>query len=96
MTYTYTNTSIAISGGFSSAANAYVSEPVRRRGSTTGIKSGTVTGLNATVHYSGGLLYDGSIALGLTSGGSGDCRVGGTTFYQPVVEALSKYGVSVL
>jgi S1-C subfamily serine protease len=112
---TYTNTSISIGGGFSSAANAYVGEAVRRTGSTTGTRSGTVTGLNATVHYSGGgtvkgmirtnvcaepgdsggPLYDGSIALGLTSGGSGDCRSGGTTFYQPVTEALSKYGVSV-
>jgi streptogrisin B len=44
---------------------------------------------------SGGPLYDGSKALGITSGGSGDCRTGGTTFYQPVPEALSKYGVSV-
>ena len=44
---------------------------------------------------SGGPLYDGSKALGLTSGGSGDCRTGGTTFFQPVTEALSDYGVSV-
>ncbi len=44
---------------------------------------------------SGGPLYDGSKALGLTSGGSGDCRTGGTTFFQPVTEALSAYGVSV-
>lgn len=44
---------------------------------------------------SGGPLYDGSKALGLTSGGSGDCRTGGTTFYQPVTEAASKYGVTV-
>ncbi|HCT75135.1 MAG TPA: serine protease [Micromonosporaceae bacterium] len=112
---TYTNTSISIGGGFSSAANAYIGEAVKRTGSTTGTKSGTVTGLNVTVHYSGGgtvrgmirtnvcaepgdsggPLYDGSIALGLTSGGSGNCRTGGTTYYQPVVEALSKYGVSV-
>ncbi|MFF8842215.1 S1 family peptidase [Streptomyces sp. NPDC015127] len=44
---------------------------------------------------SGGPLYDGSKALGITSGGSGNCRTGGTTFYQPVPEALSKYNVSV-
>lgn len=112
---TYTNTSITKSGGFSSAANAYIGERVTRDGSTTGVHSGTVTGLNATVHYvgsgtvkgmiktdvcaepgdSGGPLYDGSIALGLTSGGSGNCRTGGTTYFQPVTEALAKYGVSV-
>ncbi|WP_436496634.1 S1 family peptidase [Actinokineospora sp. HUAS TT18] len=44
---------------------------------------------------SGGPLYDRTTALGLTSGGSGNCRTGGTTFYQPVTEALSRYGVSV-
>lgn len=44
---------------------------------------------------SGGPLYSGSTAYGLTSGGSGDCTSGGTTFFQPVTEALSAYGVSV-
>ncbi|MEV0286882.1 S1 family peptidase [Kribbella sp. NPDC050820] len=44
---------------------------------------------------SGGPLYDGSKALGITSGGSGDCRSGGTTFYLPVPEAASTYGVTV-
>ncbi|MFD6277424.1 S1 family peptidase [Streptomyces sp. NPDC060209] len=44
---------------------------------------------------SGGPLYSGTRAIGLTSGGSGDCTSGGTTFFQPVTEALSAYGVSV-
>jgi streptogrisin B len=44
---------------------------------------------------SGGSLYDGTKAIGLTSGGSGDCTSGGTTYFQPVTEALSAYGVSV-
>ena len=44
---------------------------------------------------SGGPLYDGTKALGLTSGGSGDCRTGGTTFFQPVTEAAAAYGVTV-
>ncbi|MEV4442577.1 S1 family peptidase [Streptomyces sp. NPDC049577] len=44
---------------------------------------------------SGGALFAGSTALGLTSGGSGDCRSGGTTFFQPVTKALSAYGVSI-
>ncbi|MFE0133134.1 S1 family peptidase [Streptomyces sp. NPDC059037] len=44
---------------------------------------------------SGGPLYAGTKALGLTSGGSGNCSSGGTTFFQPVTEALSRYGVSV-
>jgi len=97
------------------AANPTVGQTVTRRGSTTGIHSGRVTALNATVNYgngdivygmiqttvcaepgdSGGPLYAGSTALGLTSGGSGNCTSGGTTFFQPVVEALNAYGVSV-
>lgn len=44
---------------------------------------------------SGGPLYDGTVALGITSAGSGDCRTGGTTFYQPVTEPLNKFNVSV-
>ncbi|WP_309051477.1 S1 family peptidase [Streptomyces sp.] len=111
----YDNTSLSRTGGFT-AADAYVGEPVKRSGSTTGTRSGTVTGLDATVHYSGGgtvrgmiqtnvcaepgdsggALYDGTKALGLTSGGSGNCSTGGTTFYQPVTEALAKYRVSLL
>ncbi|MFJ6050944.1 S1 family peptidase [Streptomyces sp. NPDC092307] len=98
-----------------SAVNATVNMSVTRRGSTTGIHSGRVTGLNATVNYgggdivygmirtnvcaepgdSGGPLYSGARAVGLTSGGSGNCSSGGTTFFQPVVEALNAYGVSV-
>ncbi|MFI9586037.1 S1 family peptidase [Streptomyces sp. NPDC052236] len=98
-----------------SAGNATVGQSVQRSGSTTGLRSGRVTGLNATVNYgsgdvvygmiqtnvcaepgdSGGAMFAGSVALGLTSGGSGNCSSGGTTFFQPVPEALSAYGVSI-
>ncbi|MBM7785149.1 S1 family peptidase [Tenggerimyces flavus] len=44
---------------------------------------------------SGGPLYDGNKAIGLTSGGSGNCSSGGTTFFQPVTEAAQAYGVTV-
>jgi streptogrisin B len=44
---------------------------------------------------SGGPMYDGTKALGITSGGSGDCKSGGTTFFQPVPEAANAYGVTV-
>jgi hypothetical protein len=61
---------------------------------------GTVRGLIQTTVCaepgdSGGPLYDSSVALGLTSGGSGDCKKGGTTFFQPVTAALAVYGVQV-
>ncbi|HEU4426080.1 MAG TPA: S1 family peptidase [Pilimelia sp.] len=96
------------------ASNPFVGQSVRRSGSTTGVRSGSVTGLNATVNYpqgtvfgmirtsvcaepgdSGGSLFAGSTALGLTSGGSGNCTSGGTTFFQPVTEPLGVYGLSV-
>jgi streptogrisin D len=44
---------------------------------------------------SGGSLFSGSAAIGLTSGGNGNCTIGGTTYFQPVTEALSVYGVSI-
>lgn len=67
---------------------------------TVNYAEGTVTGLIKTNVCaeggdSGGPLFDGSKAIGLTSGGSGNCSSGGTTYFQPVTEALSVYGVSV-
>jgi S1-C subfamily serine protease len=61
---------------------------------------GTVRGLIQTTVCaepgdSGGPMYDGVLALGLTSGGSGDCKKGGTTFFQPVKAAMSAYGVTI-
>jgi streptogrisin B len=44
---------------------------------------------------SGGPAYSGTLALGLIVGASGNCTAGGRTYYQPVTEALSTYGVSV-
>lgn len=53
------------------------------------------TDICAQAGDSGGPLYDGTKALGLTSGGSGDCTGGGTTFYQPLPEVLKAYRVAV-
>ncbi|MEU4395037.1 S1 family peptidase [Kribbella sp. NPDC023855] len=96
------------------AMNPGLNQLVYRSGSTTGLRSGRVTGLNATVNYddgrvaglirtsvcaesgdSGGPLFYRQYAFGLTSGGTGDCRSGGVTYFQPVYEALKLYGVSV-
>ncbi|MFD9718311.1 S1 family peptidase [Streptomyces sp. NPDC059076] len=44
---------------------------------------------------SGGSLFAGSTAIGLTSGGSGNCSAGGVTFFQPVTEALQAYGARI-
>jgi streptogrisin D len=68
--------------------------------STVNYAEGSVSGLIRTTVCaepgdSGGSLYSGTTALGLTSGGSGNCSSGGTTYFQPVTEALSVYGVSI-
>jgi streptogrisin B len=64
------------------------------------VGGGTVRGMIQTTVCaepgdSGGPLYDGTKALGITSGGSGDCKSGGTTFFQPVREAANVYSVTI-
>ncbi|WP_326654967.1 S1 family peptidase [Streptomyces anthocyanicus] len=68
---------------------------------TVNYPEGTVTGLIQTdvcaePGDSGGSLFtrDG-LAIGLTSGGSGDCTVGGETFFQPVTTALAAVGATL-
>ncbi|MFR9794937.1 S1 family peptidase [Streptomyces sp. MS06] len=68
---------------------------------TVNYPEGTVTGLIRTdvcaePGDSGGPLFSEGIALGVTSGGSGDCTTGGTTFFQPVTKALSALGVRLI
>jgi hypothetical protein len=68
---------------------------------TVNYPEGTVTGLVQTTVCaepgdSGGPLFSDGIALGVTSGGSGDCTTGGTTFFQPVTKALSALGVRLI
>ncbi|GAA2149533.1 hypothetical protein GCM10009727_53060 [Actinomadura napierensis] len=96
------------------AADAVAGQQVARSGSTTGVHTGRVTAVGATVNFpegtvtgmiqttvcaepgdSGGPLFSGSTALGLTSGGSGDCQSGGVTFFQPVTEALQAFGAEL-
>ncbi|MEU6571706.1 S1 family peptidase [Streptomyces parvulus] len=68
---------------------------------TVNYPEGTVTGLIQTdvcaePGDSGGSLFtqDGQ-AIGLTSGGSGDCTAGGETFFQPVTTALEAVGATL-
>ncbi|MFI0817839.1 S1 family peptidase [Streptomyces sp. NPDC021098] len=44
---------------------------------------------------SGGAMFAGDAAVGLTSGGSGDCTQGGETFFQPVTGALEATGAVI-
>lgn len=92
-----------------SAADATVGQEVCKSGSTTNLTCGTVQAVGVTVNYaegsvhdlvqttaevgagdSGGCLFAGSTGLGITSGAGG-----GSSYFQPVTEALDAYGVSL-
>jgi len=67
---------------------------------TVNYPQGTVTGVIRTnvcaePGDSGGALFAGAVAHGLVSGGSGNCTSGGTTFFQPVLEALAVYSATI-
>lgn len=67
---------------------------------TVNYPEGTVTGLIETTVCaepgdSGGPLFSESVALGVTSGGNGDCKTGGTTFFQPLTKALASLNVTL-
>ncbi|MEV0386594.1 S1 family peptidase [Nonomuraea sp. NPDC050643] len=73
---------------------------IQQHNATVRYAQGTVTGLTRTSACaqpgdSGGSFISGSQAQGMTSGGSGNCSVGGTTYHQPVNEALSAYGLTL-
>ncbi|GAB3956861.1 S1 family peptidase [Streptomyces sparsus] len=62
---------------------------------------GTISGVTRTSVCaepgdSGGSYISGRMAQGVTSGGSGNCRTGGTTFYQPINPILSQYGLTLV
>ncbi|WP_418955503.1 carbohydrate-binding protein [Streptomyces tritici] len=61
---------------------------------------GTISGVTRTTVCaepgdSGGSYISGSQAQGVTSGGSGNCRTGGTTFFQPLNPILQNYGLTL-
>ena len=73
---------------------------VKATGASVEYQEGTVDGLIQTdvcaePGDSGGALFSGDKAIGLTSGGSGDCSAGGETFFQPVDEALQAFGAKI-
>ncbi|WP_433272976.1 S1 family peptidase [Actinosynnema sp. CS-041913] len=74
---------------------------IQARNSSVSYPQGTVTGLIQTTVCaepgdSGGSLLAGTQAQGVTSGGSGNCRTGGTTYFQPVNEILQAYGLTLI
>ncbi|MEU6131486.1 S1 family peptidase [Saccharopolyspora sp. NPDC047091] len=74
---------------------------VQAKNQTVNYAEGTVTGLTRTDACaepgdSGGSWLAGDQAQGVTSGGSGDCTSGGTTYFQPVNEILDAYGLTLI
>ncbi|MEU5696545.1 S1 family peptidase [Actinosynnema sp. NPDC020468] len=74
---------------------------IQARNSSVTYPQGTVTGLIQTTVCaepgdSGGSLLAGTQAQGVTSGGSGNCSSGGTTYFQPVGEILQTYGLTLV
>ncbi|GAB3449208.1 alpha-lytic protease prodomain-containing protein [Streptomonospora sediminis] len=68
---------------------------------TVAYEQGTVEGLTRTdvcaePGDSGGSWVSGEQAQGVTSGGTGDCTQGGTTYFQPVNPILDEFGVNLL
>ncbi|MFI9552600.1 S1 family peptidase [Nonomuraea endophytica] len=74
---------------------------IGQHNATVRYPQGTVTGLTRTSACaqpgdSGGSFISGSQAQGVTSGGSGNCSSGGTTYHQPVNEILGAYGLTLV
>ncbi|MFU8874165.1 S1 family peptidase [Micromonospora sp. SL4-19] len=90
MSVTRSGSTTGLWGGSVQALNATVNYA---EGSVSGLIR---TNVCAEPGDSGGSLFSGSSAVGLTSGGSGNCRTGGTTYFQPVTEPMSVYGVSII
>ncbi|WP_207932951.1 S1 family peptidase [Actinomadura sp. GC306] len=84
-----TGSTTGLATGRVTATNATVNYP---EGTVSGLIQTTVC---AEPGDSGGPLFSGNTALGLTSGGSGNCRTGGVTFFQPVTEPLRAFGAQI-
>lgn len=74
---------------------------IQAKNQTVNYPQGSVSGLTRTTACaeggdSGGSWLTGQQAQGVTSGGSGNCSTGGTTYFQPIGEILSAYGLTLV
>ncbi|HEX6194977.1 MAG TPA: S1 family peptidase [Jiangellaceae bacterium] len=74
---------------------------ITAKNQTVNYAQGAVYGLTRTTACaepgdSGGSWLTGQQAQGVTSGGSGNCTTGGVTYFQPVQEILSAYGLTLV
>ncbi|MGY4645102.1 S1 family peptidase [Cellulomonas sp. URHB0016] len=107
----YSGGTVAVAGSTPAAVGASVCRSGSTSGwhcgtiqafnATVNYAEGSVSGLIRTnvcaePGDSGGSLLAGNQAQGMTSGGSGSCTSGGTTYFQPVNEALGAFGLTLL
>ena len=107
----YNGGTVAVSGSTEAAVGAAVCRSGSTTGTHCGViqaknamvnyAEGTVTGLTRTnvcaePGDSGGSWLSGNQAQGVTSGGSGDCTNGGTTFFQPINPILAAYNLTLV
>ncbi|MFE2037576.1 S1 family peptidase [Streptomyces scopuliridis] len=95
------NATVGMAVTFRGAVSGVVSGVVTGLNATVNYGNGDiVTGLIATnictqPGDSGGALYSDTHAIGVLSGGSGNCAGGGASYFQPIMPVLSAYGVSI-
>ncbi|WP_020666810.1 alpha-lytic protease prodomain-containing protein [Amycolatopsis nigrescens] len=107
----YAGGTVAVAGSQESAVGASICRSgsttgwkcgtVQAKNQSVTYPEGTITGLTRTNACaepgdSGGSWLTGQQAQGVTSGGSGNCTSGGTTFFQPVNEILSAYSLTLV
>jgi streptogrisin C len=107
----YNGSNVTVSGSSEAAVGASVCRSgsttgwrcgtIQAKNSSVTYPQGTVSGLTRTNACaepgdSGGSWMSGNQAQGVTSGGSGNCSSGGTTYFQPVNEILSVYGLTLV
>ncbi|MEU8621648.1 carbohydrate-binding protein [Streptomyces sp. NPDC048623] len=73
---------------------------IQQHNTSVTYQEGTVSGVSRTTVCaepgdSGGSYISGSQAQGVTSGGSGNCSSGGTTYFQPLNPILQNYGLTL-
>ncbi|MFE6866659.1 carbohydrate-binding protein [Kitasatospora sp. NPDC057692] len=73
---------------------------IQQHGTSVTYQEGTVSGVTRTnvcaePGDSGGSFISGTQAQGVTSGGTGNCSQGGTTYFQPVNPILQGYGLTL-
>ncbi|SDY39515.1 streptogrisin C [Micromonospora pattaloongensis] len=104
----YNGYAVAVKGSSEAAVGASVCRSgsttgwrcgsIQSKNQSVSYSQGTVSGLTRTNACaepgdSGGSWISGNQAQGVTSGGSGNCSSGGTTYFQPVNEILGAYGL---